>query len=335
MKRTGKIALIIAAFAFAVLPLLSQTAPPKPSFEVISIKPSPPNLGIRGGGPRGDRFSLTGASLRMLLQNGYQKFTSSGPGTQLQIINGPNWIDSDRYDIQARADCSGGVIAREQLQLMVQSMLEDRFQLKAHMETRELPIYNLVVAKDGLKMKPSADQTPPAIGLGGGPQPCGPVPAAAQLPPPPPPPGGRGGAIDFSAMPRGAMLMMMSPTGMTMQATASPIGGMIGALQNLVGRPILDKTDLKGLFDYRLQFSPEGLTMPGAGPLGPGPGGPGPGFGAGPLPGPGGPGGAPAPAADPVPSLFTAIQEVGLRLESSKGPVDVLVIDSVQKPTEN
>src|SRR5262249_21320644 len=152
------------------------TTPPKPSFEVVSIKPSAPTLGIRGGGPRGDRFSMTGASLKMLLQMAYGRPNNNALFGQLQISGGPNWMDSDRYDIEAKADCSGGVLSREQLQLMVRSMLEDRFQLKAHMETRELPIYNLVVAKDGPKLKASADQTPPSFGSGGPPQPCGPAP---------------------------------------------------------------------------------------------------------------------------------------------------------------
>src|SRR5215467_9698153 len=190
MEKARKVILFLAACTFAVMPLLSQTSTkPKPSFDVISIKPSAPNLGIRGGGARGDRFTMTGASLRMLLQNGYQPLSSGGgPIGQLQIIGGPNWMETDRYDIQATADCSGGVLSREQLQLMVQSMLEDRFQLKAHMETRELPIYNLVVAKDGAKIKPSEDQTMPVRAGGGPPQPCGPVPATAATPPPPPPP---------------------------------------------------------------------------------------------------------------------------------------------------
>src|SRR5262249_5240093 len=119
MKRTGRIALFIAALAFAVAPLLSQTAP-KPSFEVVSIKPSAPNLGIRGGGARGDRFTLTGASLRMMLQMGFQRSGSNGGplGGQLQVIGGPGWMDTERYDIQAKADCSGGPLPREQMQLM-------------------------------------------------------------------------------------------------------------------------------------------------------------------------------------------------------------------------
>src|SRR5436853_1967816 len=110
MRKSGKVVLMVAAFAFAVIPLLSQTSPtPKPSFDVISIKPSAPNLGIRGGGPRGDRYTMAGATLRMLLQQAYQRPSTGGPTTQLQIIGGPGWIDSDRHDIQATADCSGGV----------------------------------------------------------------------------------------------------------------------------------------------------------------------------------------------------------------------------------
>ena len=121
--------------------------------------------------------------------------------------------------------------------------------------------------------------------------------------------------------------MIGSPTGTVLRASCVPLANMINMMQQQVGRPVVDKTELKGLFDFTLQFSPEGLSGPFA-PVGLGPG-PGPG------PGPGGPGAAPTTAAEPVPSLFTAIQELGLRLESAKGPVPVLVVDSVQKPTEN
>src|SRR5215510_207938 len=265
MKKTGKMSLLAFAFTFAVIPLLSQTAPSgKPSFEVISIKPSAPNLGIRGGGPRGDRYMMSGASLRMLLQQGYSKANNTPLGGQLQIIGGPSWIDSDRYDINAKADCSGGTMTREQLQLMIQSMLEDRFQLKSHMETRELPIYNLVVGKDGPKMKKSEDQTPPPFMASGPPLPCGPALAVppVPLPPPPPPPapGQPGAPFNFSSLPRGAMVMMMNPTsGMTMAASGAPITNLIGMLQQQAGRPVIDKTDLKGLFDFKLNFLPENL----------------------------------------------------------------------------
>ena len=302
---------------------------------MISIKPSAPNLGIRGGGARGDRYRMTGANLRQLLQNGYQRLPAAGPigpGGQMQIAGGPSWIDSERWDIEATADCSGGALSREQIQLMIQSMLQSRFQLKSHMETREMPIYNLVVAKDGPKIKASADQTPPGAGRQGPPQPCEPAPAngaPAPAPPPLPLPGQRGGPGDPNfVMPRGAILMMGNPTGQTLQASAMPISTLVGLLQQQVGRPVVDKTDLNGLFDFKLEFSREGLAPQGNPFGGPAPPGPGPGA-AGPGPGAG------AAAADPVPSLFTAIQELGLRLESARGPVEVLVVDSVQKPTEN
>ena len=119
----------LAALLFMAVPLLSQTGQTtKPSFDVVSIKPSAPNaMGMRGGGTRGNRYTMTGATDRVLLQQGYRE-ASDGPG-QLQLVGEPNWTDSDRYDIQATVDCSGGVLAREQVQLMIQSMLEDRFQL--------------------------------------------------------------------------------------------------------------------------------------------------------------------------------------------------------------
>jgi uncharacterized protein (TIGR03435 family) len=141
----------------------------------------------------------------MLLQQAYGKASNAGPGGQLQIVGGPSWIDSDEYDIQATADCSGGVLRLEQLQQMIQSMLQERFQLKAHMETRELPVYNLVVSKDGLKIKPSADQTPPPIVTQGPPLPCGPAPATPTPLPPLPPPGQRGVRRPSFIPPRGAM----------------------------------------------------------------------------------------------------------------------------------
>jgi uncharacterized protein (TIGR03435 family) len=273
---------------------------------------------------------MSGATLRMLLGSAFQKASTGGPLSQVEIIGGPNWIDSDRYDIQATADCSGGVLSREQLQLMIQAMLEDRFQLKAHLETRELPIYNLVAGKDGPKIKASADQTPASPGFTGLPQPCSPAPATPAAPVPPPPlpgPGERGNPLNPNfAMPRGGIATMMTPTGLTLRGTAVPMTTLVSMLQQRVGRTIVDKTGLTGLFDFTLQFSPEGLAqaglLPGLPPPGPGPGGP-------------GPAGAAPTSADPVPSLFTAIQDLGLRLESTKGAVEVLVVESVQKPTEN
>jgi uncharacterized protein (TIGR03435 family) len=262
----------------------------------------------------------------------YQRNAAQGPtGFQLQISGAPGWVDSELYEVQAKADCSHGPIPREQMQLMIQSLLEERFQLKAHYETRELPIYNLVVVKEG-KLKLSEDQTPP-MPFGGPILLCGPQPEGG------PTPFGPRGFPSFDpnkppTLPRGAVMMMMNPTtGMTLNATSTQIGNLVGLLQGQTGRPVIDKTELKGLFDVKLNFSMEGLPGPAGlgGPANPFLGGPGPG-------GPAGPGVATTPnaAAEPIPSLFTAVQEqLGLKLESARGPVEVLVIDSVQKPAEN
>jgi uncharacterized protein (TIGR03435 family) len=306
----------------------APAAPRKPAFDVVSIKPSVPNPDgpIRvGGGARGNRWIMSNATLRMLLQTAYRP-PSEGPG-QLQIINPPGWLEADRFDVEGTVDCGGGMLASTQIPLMVQSMLEDRFQLRAHLETRELAIYNLVVGRDGPKINASADQTPPNAGRGPL-LPCAPVPdAPAPAPPPPPPPpapGGRGGPLDPNfVMPRGATLMMVSSGTQTVRSSAVGISTLIGFLQQQLGRPVVDKTGLTGLFDYTLQFSREGL--------------PGSALAAGPPPAAGLPGatGVAPDAPDPVPSLFTAVQELGLRLESARGPVNVLVIESVQKPTPN
>jgi uncharacterized protein (TIGR03435 family) len=144
---------------------------------------------------------------------------------------------------------------------------------------------------------------------------------ALPAPPPPSPPRGGVPGQPFTPPPpppRGA-LRMMTPTGMNMQGAATSFANFVTVLSQFAGRPVVDKTGLRGLVDVTLQFSAEGITS-----AGPPPG-----------PGPGGPGGPANPAADSIPSLFTAIQELGLRLESSKGPVEVLVVDSAEKPTEN
>jgi len=327
MKQNRRAAAIVAILALTVARPFTQTAPQKPSFDVISIKPSAPlgNGPISiGGGAQGDRFTMNNATLRMLLQRAYQQpgNTPLGGGP-LQIVGGPGWMESDRYDVQAKADCSGGSIPREQLQLMVRSMLEDRFRLKARLETRELPIYELVVGKDGSKLKPSADQTPVDAPLVRPPSPCEPAPTTGPFP------GGRGGPPPFSpgsAPPRGSTFMMIGTNGMTVKATASRLAVIVGMFQQQLGRRVVDKTGLDGLYDFELTFSSEGLDSP---------------FGGGlPFPPPGAagpPGAAPGTgtATEPAPSLFTALQELGLKLESAKGPVEVLVIDSVEKPTEN
>jgi uncharacterized protein (TIGR03435 family) len=175
--------------------------------------------------------------------------------------------------------------------MMVQSLIEDRFQLKMHREIKELPVYELLVAKSGLKMKLSADQSPEALQESG------------SKPPPLPQRGG--------PAPRGVLRMGRG----SLETNGAPVSNFILGLSQQLGRPVIDKTGITGFYDIKLQWTPE--------------------LGQGQV-APGGSEPAPPPPDISGPSIFTAIQEqLGLRLESSKGPVEVLVIDSVQKPTEN
>jgi uncharacterized protein (TIGR03435 family) len=287
-------------WGYAVAMILSFVARPsfaqQDAFEVISIKPSQP--GPAGGPPRvaadGRRFIAANATVRMLLQFAYPP----GPGKSLRnadIVGPPAWADAERFNIEAKAEDGGPPITRDQMQRMVQALLSDRFQLKAHWEKRDnVEIYNLVAAKDGLKLKPSDDQTIPQVGS---------QPAAAANPTALPP---RGQIRTIANPSTGSILLTVSG------ASIPIVPDLVNALQGYAGRPIVDRTGLTGLFDFRVQFVLDA---------------------SGPSPGPNA---APVASEPSGVSLFSALQEqLGLKLESSKGTVDVLIIDSIQKPSEN
>ena len=250
----------------------------KISFDVVSVKAN--KSGSSGGtsvGQRGSTFSALNATLKMLIQAAYLPADEALLPDD-RIIGGPLWVNSDRFDVLAKPNDEARSLSRAQRASMVQSLLEDRFQLKAHWETREVPVYNLVVTK-GLKMKLSGDQTPPT------------GPTATHY--------------DSSDEPlaRGFMRVNVSPSVVILAGNAVPLSRLMPILENQAGRKVIDKTDLKGLFDFNVRFSP-----PNAG----------------------------VDTADPsLPSLFTAIQELGLKLEATKAQLEVLVIDSVQRPSDN
>lgn len=202
---------------------------------------------------------------------------------ELSVVGGPEWVDSERYDIDARAE---GTIDARQSALMVRRLLEDRFKLRAVMETRELPIYDLVVARSGLKLKLPEDQTP--------------VPPPGQGPEPGP------------GTPRGFHAALI---GGKLTGSAMPVSNLVDFLTRYLGRPVYDKTGLTGMFDMTLEWTPGTEQAPT-------PFGPNPNF----LP----------PSETSGATLFTTLQEqMGLRLESKKGPVEVVVIHSAEKPSEN
>lgn len=307
---------------------LAQSAEGPPAFDVASVKPAPPPAPGRfrvmmSGGPGSadpGQLTYTNVTLKNVLMNAY--------GVKGYQISGPSWLDSERYDIAAKIPKGA---TKEQFMLMLQNLLAERFKLTLHREKKDLPMYALVVGKNGPKMKESVEGAVPADGPG-------------PLPPPPPPPGGplgnaAGGRIamgsdGFPKLPpgagRGGIMMMMMNGRFRMTANGQSMSGLTEMLGNQLGRPVVDMTGLTAKYDFTLDFAPEeGQRM--MGPMGamPPPPPPPPGEGGAPVPG--------APDGQSGPSLFTAVQEqLGLKLDSKKGPVDLLVIDHLEKvPTEN
>jgi uncharacterized protein (TIGR03435 family) len=278
--------------SLATIPRIhAQSSPPAgPAFEVASIKPNKSgDQRVMLQLPPTGRMTATNIPLRLLLRQAFDV-------QDFQIVGGPNWLSTDRFDITAKAP-EGVTTGPEQLRPMLRALLADRFKLVAHTETREMPIYSLVVAradgKLGAKLstaKVDCEARFSAARRAGGPPPAFPAPG----------------------QPMECGFMM---GGGTMNAGGMPMLELARSLSPLVGRIVIDKTGLKDRYDFQLTFAPEGR-----------------GFGPGP-----GPGGGEPPAVDPnTPSLFTALQEqLGLKLESERGPVDVVVIDRVEPPTED
>ncbi|MGB7762714.1 MAG: TIGR03435 family protein [Bryobacteraceae bacterium] len=306
--------------------ILAQKPADSPAFEVASVKaaapPAPGRLmvGMRGGPgtPDPGQVTFTNVTQRMLIARAY--------GVQDYQISGPGWLESERYDIVAKVPKGA---TKEQFLVMIQNLLAERFKLTLHHETRELPQYTLVVAKNGPKLKESAP--PPATddaaakdGAGppeGGPPP-GPGPGIG--PPPGPPPAFLPLSKDgFPKLPpgmgRGGVMILMSNGRARMIGAGQPISKLADALARQLGRPVTDKTGLKGTYDFTLDFDPEG-SVGGRGMMPP------------PPPGGGGEGPGANPPETEAAGLFTALQEqLGLKLEQKKGPLDLLVVDHSEK----
>ena len=158
MTSLKRIAAIGSSLTLAAIAVFAQApSEKKPSFEVASVKPSTSgtNFVRIGGGVGNGRFNAENLTLKMLITNAYRV-------REFQVLGGPNWITSDRWNVEAKAE-EGSIpppppgppdpTAMTPMPLMLQSLLEDRFRLKIHRESREQPIYTLVVGKDGAKLK--------------------------------------------------------------------------------------------------------------------------------------------------------------------------------------
>jgi bla regulator protein BlaR1 len=257
-----------------------------PDFAVASIKPdkSGTNMVRIMFGP--DGFTANNVPVKLLIR---QAFNVNDD----QIAGEPAWASSSYFDVDAKVD-SADVPAMKNLTLdqrrqMIRSLLEDRFALKTHEETKELPVYVLVIAKGGLKMKEAKPGDTYPSGLKG--------------------PDGQHG---------GAGMMMFDASG---QITAQGVlvSNLTRLLSQQTGRTVIDKTGLTGKYDFSLQLPPMKGMMP-----------------APPAPGSGSAAGGDDSGDDAGPSIFTALQEqLGLKLESQKAPLPLIVIDHIEQPSAN
>ena len=262
------VGIIATALALGALMLVSPLAPrwiafaqepAHPSFEVASVKPSDPSdkPGFLHTDP--GRMNLNGVTVKMLIQ---QAWAISG----YRIYGGPSWLDSTRYNIEAKAPDGAGNLTLDQMRPMLQTLLTDRFHLAVRREEKDLPMYRLVVSKNGSKLRESV--------VSGEPQ---------------------------SRMSTGRITDEKAD----LNTLASQLGQQLG-------RFVSNQTGLKGVFNFKVQWTPD------------------------PGQNQGGDSDTPPPAGVEGPSIFTALQEqLGLKLESSKGPVEVLVIDRAEKPDVN
>jgi|SRR5579862_876364 len=257
---------------------------PRTEFEVASVKPAAP--GARGTlirpGPGGG-LTITNMTLKEMIVFSYRI-------QPFQISGGPGWLDSAHYDIVAKPEAKPN---QGEVQVMLQALLADRFQLTIHRESKELLMYALVLARKDSKLGPSLIESKDGS--------CTP-PDLSRRPPPPEP----------GNLPALACGNMMWGRG-RMRAVSVSIGDITPTLSRLLGRVVNDKTGLIGKFDISVEWTPDESP---AFPLSPN---------------------EPKPPADPAgPSIFAALQEqLGLKLEPQKGPVEIFVIDRAEKPSEN
>jgi uncharacterized protein (TIGR03435 family) len=260
-----------------------------PAFQVASIKQNTANPQRRGVRVLpGGQLSAENATLQLLILNAYtvQRF---------QLMGGPSWVESDGYDVVAKPEAP---VDRNQALLMLQTLLADRFSLKVHRETKDVPVYELTAAKGGLKLPPPVEGSCVTVADGAPPAPLA-----------PPQPGSR------PVIPCGRPIIGFS--GM-LNAGKITMADLAQGLASIMGRPVLDRTGFTGQFDVHLTFAPDQAAV-----------------GLAPPPGLAPPSVAP-PSDSDRPSIFAALQEqLGLRLASAKGPAEVLVIDHVERPSEN
>jgi uncharacterized protein (TIGR03435 family) len=289
--------------ASAQTPATSQSSEgPPPSFEVASVKANKTVNGPMMMRTLPSSFNVTNLPLRLLITQAYRL-------RPYQLQGGPSWLDSERFDIVAKPPDGANP---DQLMPMLQSLLAERFKLVTHKDTKEAPIYALVIARSdgklGPKLSPTTDDCEAVLAerraaaraRGPGPAPFTPTsPTERPI-----------CTMSMNASPSNGIVIMHYRGG------GQTIANLARQIESVAGRPVVDRTGLTGLYDYDLEYSLQRplTTAPAAAASGQ------------------------ATVAAPIddgPTVFDAVQQLGLKLESTRGPVEYLVIDRVEKPIDD
>jgi uncharacterized protein (TIGR03435 family) len=254
-----------------------------PEFDVVSVKQDKSGTGMMRLMSRPDGYSATNVSAKLLIQVAY--------GIREDLISGaPGWADTARFDFDAKVAGTDvdnlKKLSQEQRRSMLQPALADRFKLKVHNETKQLPVFELVVAKGGSKLKEATPGDAYAEGIKG---------------------------MDGKGR---AGMMKMRPGEVVGQGVT--MASLVNLLATQLHQTVIDKTGLAGNYDLELTWTPDQES----GPMFKG--------------GDGSPQRADSAPDSTGPSLFTALQEqLGLKLQSTKGPVETIVVDHIEMPSEN
>jgi uncharacterized protein (TIGR03435 family) len=261
-------------------------------YEVATIKPSKPGSAPGGYSFPSDGFKATNVTLQTIIEAAYHIGDD-------QVSGAPKWLNSDRYDVEAKMDGSAAAdlqklnreeqnVARQQ---MLQAFLADRLVLTIHRETKEFSVYLLVIAKNGPKLQEAKPGDTYADGIKD---------------------------RDGSPLEAGNTRTTGGRNAHTLTAHAVPISALTQMLLAYLGRPVLDRTGLTGKYDFTLKWGPDDNRPPS-------------------LTGSASNDGSPSVASDSNgPPLLTAVQEqLGLKLQSGKGPMEIIVIDHIERPSGN
>jgi uncharacterized protein (TIGR03435 family) len=297
---SGIVALILATELARAATQNAASPDAEPRFEVASIRATDIDLkDVRDGRRIGlqtlpNGVNATLAAVRRLILFAYQI-------EDYQLVGGPSWMDSDRFDISARA---AGDVTPDVARRMMQNLLRDRFMLRAHTETRQADVHALVLARPDGRLGSGLRRTSPEC------QATLEVRKKGTGPPPERP--------NFELIRKqtvcGMSMMGSSASGASNYSMgAVPLERLLNQISGEVRGPVVDRTGLTGLFDILLEFASQPRQLQAA------------------------PVNTPDLSKDvALPSLRDALQEqLGLKLETGKGPLDVLVIDSVERPSEN